>query len=194
MGRKAGVSLADVTQAAATIADRDGLAAATLTAVAQQLGIRTPSLYNHVDGLSGLRRLLALRAATVLTDAFTAAADGRDGPARLRAMAAAYRTFALQHPGLYASLLPAPRPGEDDELYRAMAAPALMVADTLTEAGIDPDTALHLTRALRSLLHGFVHLESHGGFGMPVDIDASFDAAIAMAIAATELTVGRDRA
>jgi AcrR family transcriptional regulator len=194
MGRKAGISPADVIEAAAAIADRDGLAAATLTSVAQHLGIRTPSLYNHIDGLSGLRRLLALRAATMLSEAFTAAADGLDGPAKLRAIAVAYRTFALRHPGLYASLLPAPRPGEDDELYRAMAAPALMVADTLTEAGADHDTAIHLTRALRSLLHGFVHLESHGGFGMPVDIDASFDTALTMVMAATELTAGGDPA
>ena len=33
-------------------------------------------------------------------------------------------------------------------------------------------------RALRSLLHGFVTLERDGGFGMPDDVDASFDAAI----------------
>ena len=52
--------------------------------------------------------------------------------------------------------------------------------------------AVHLTRALRSLLHGFVHLESHGGFGMPVDIDDSFDTAIAMVIAAAELTARGD--
>lgn len=188
MGRKAGISRAAVTEAATAIADREGLAATTLTAVAERLGIRTPSLYNHVDGLSGLRRLLALHAADLLNDTFAAAIEGRRGPARLRAIAAAYRTFARQHPGLYASLLPAPRPGEDDELYDAMAAPALLVADILTESGADPDDAIHLTRALRSLLHGFVHLEAHGGFGMPVELDDSFDTAVAMMIAAVDLT------
>lgn len=192
MGRKAGVSVTDVTRAAAAIADRDGLAATTLTAVAERLGIRTPSLYNHVDGLTGLRRQLALHAAAMLTDAFATAAEGNHGPAKLRAIAAAYRSFATQHPGLYASLLPAPGPEEDDELYRAMATPALMVADTLVAVGSEPDAALHHTRALRSLLHGFVHLEAHGGFGMPLDIDDSFDTAIALFVATIELAAGAD--
>ena len=50
MGRKAGITADDVAVAAAAIADRDGLEAATLTAVAADLGIQTPSLYNHVRG------------------------------------------------------------------------------------------------------------------------------------------------
>lgn len=184
MGRKAGITTTDVTREAAAIADRDGLAAATLTAVADRLSIRTPSLYNHVDGLAGLRRLLALHAATSLAEAFDAAADGRAGADRLRAIAVAYRTFALRHPGLYEALLPAPRPGEDDELYEAMAAPAMVVADTLIELGAPPPDAIHVTRVLRSLLHGFVHLETHGGFGMPLDIDASFDLTLDVIVAA----------
>lgn len=185
MGRKAGITTTDVTREAAAIADRDGLAAATLTAVADRLSIRTPSLYNHVDGLAGLRRLLALHAATSLAEAFDAAADGRAGADRLRAIAVAYRTFALRHPGLYEALLPAPRPGEDDELYEAMAAPAMVVADALVELGAPPHVAVHLTRVLRSMLHGFVHLEAHGGFGMPLDIDASFDLALDLAVDAS---------
>lgn len=192
MGRKAGITTADVTRAAAAIADRDGLAAATLTAVSDRLSIRTPSLYNHVDGLAGLRRLLALHAATALAEAFDAAADGGTAPERLRAIADAYRTFAVRHPGLYEALLPAPRPGEDDELYAALAAPAMEVADTLVELGTPPRDAVHLTRVLRSLLHGFVHLETNGGFGMPLDVDDSFELAVDLMVAAG--TAARARA
>ena len=36
------------------------------------------------------------------------------------------------------------------------------------------DDAIDATRALRSALHGFITLESGGGFGLPVDIDRSF--------------------
>jgi AcrR family transcriptional regulator len=180
MGRKAGISIIDVTEAAATIADRDGLAATTLTAVANQLGIRTPSLYNHVNGLKGLHRLLALHAAGLLTTAFATASPAQ-GSDRLRAIARAYRTFATEHPGLYEALLPAPRPGEDDELSEAMAQPVDVVAEGLSET--NPETAIHLIRALRSLLHGFVDLEANQGFGMPVDIDTSFDTAVELLIA-----------
>jgi AcrR family transcriptional regulator len=42
-----------VVEGAASLADEKGLEAVTLTALASELGIRTPSLYNHVDGLEG---------------------------------------------------------------------------------------------------------------------------------------------
>jgi hypothetical protein len=39
----------------------------------------------------------------------------------------------------------------------------------------DSDDAIDAIRALRSTLHGFVALESGGGFGLNVDIDRSFE-------------------
>ena len=41
--------------------------------------------------------------------------------------------------------------------------------------GLDGDDAVDATRALRSALHGFVSLEQAGGFGLPVDVDRSYD-------------------
>ena len=34
---------------------------------------------------------------------------------------------------------------------------------------------MHATRAVRSALHGFVGLEAVGGFGLPQDVDPSYD-------------------
>jgi AcrR family transcriptional regulator len=178
MGRKAGLTLDDVAAAAAAIADRDGLAAASLTAVAGHLGIRTPSLYNHVPGLDGLRRLLAIRASATLEEAFRSTSAAGDGADRIRAMAEAFRNFATSHRGQYEALFPAPSPGEDDGLYEAMARTASVVADVFVEMGHDQERALHLTRAFRSLLHGFVDLEINQGFGMPLDLDESFAIAL----------------
>lgn len=48
------------------------------------------------------------------------------------------------------------------------------------------DDAIDATRALRAALHGFVGLERAGGFGLPADINRSFDrlfSALAAAIA-----------
>ena len=41
------------------------------------------------------------------------------------------------------------------------------------------DAAVHAVRTVRSALHGFVALEAAGGFGLPVDLDASFDRLVA---------------
>lgn len=115
MARKAGLERKDVLDAAAQIADADGLDAVTLVSVANRLGIRAPSLYAHVDGLDGLRRQLALHAAVAMADALQRAADrrdGRDGRDALRAIAHAYRAFARQHPGWYAAAQRAVQPGK----------------------------------------------------------------------------------
>lgn len=187
MGRKAGITLNDVAAAATTIADRDGLHAATLTAVASELGIKTPSLYNHVNGLAGLKRLLAMHGAELLLHEFETAVGEKVGGEALRAVADADRDFAAKHPGLFAAFLPAPKPGEDDELYDAMAQPVYLVAEILLSMGIPQEEAIHLIRAMWALLHGFLDLEAKGGFGMPVEIDASFDAAVELMISGIEV-------
>ena len=101
MAAKHGLQASQVIQAAATLADREGLERVTLAGVAAALGVRSPSLYSHVDGLSGLRRALALEAASRLGSILADAMRDRDGLAALRALCHAYRGFATQHPGLY---------------------------------------------------------------------------------------------
>lgn len=175
MGAKAGLSKDDVIAVAAEIADRDGFDEVTLGAVARTLGVKTPSLYHHVDGLPGLRRDLAMAAAGRIGSVMGEAAALDDPRAALRAIAVAYRSFATAHPGLYASMLPAPKPGEDDELYAALAAPVQAVVPVLVALGVAESDMISTVRIVRSLLHGFVTLEHDGGFGMPVDIDETFE-------------------
>ena len=174
MARKLGLAAEDVVAAAAAIADAEGIDAVTLASVAARLGVRSPSLYAHVEGLEGLRRLLALRAARRMGAALGGAAAGRTGLDALRSLAHAYRRFAQEHPGLYAAAQRAVRPGQDDELYRALAEPVIPAVRGLAEAGVGEEDRIHLARAIRSALHGFVTLEQGGGFGMPESVDESF--------------------
>jgi AcrR family transcriptional regulator len=183
------VTVEDVGVAAVRIADRDGLEAMTLTAVAAELGIKTPSLYNHIEGLDGLKRLVAIEGSRVLLGEFESASAGLEGVEALRAIADADRRFAIAHPGMYDSFLPAPTEDEDPDLYNEMAAPVFHVAHILLGMGIPPAEAIHLIRALRALLHGFLDLEAQRGFGTPVDIDASFEASIEMVLAGIEAAV-----
>ena len=183
MGRKLGLTLTDVVGAAAAVADESGIAAATPTAVAQRLGIATPSLYNHVSGVAQLRRLLALEGARLLGECFVQAATDHTGVDALRAAAYGYRDFAAEHRGLYEALLPAPRADQDEELAKAMAEPVAVLGEVLQGLGAKPEEVVHLVRSLRSALHGFVTLERDHGFGLPVNIDASFDAMVEIVVA-----------
>jgi hypothetical protein len=104
----------------------------------------------------------------------------------LRATAHAYRRFAHEHPGLYASLLPAPRPDEDPEGAAAAAEPVKIVADVLDQLGVEPRRHVDVIRTLRSLLHGFVDLELGGGFGLSDPVDASFEVTLDLVLDAVK--------
>lgn len=185
MGRKVGLTHAQVVAAAAAVADKHGLAEVSLASVAAALGVRTPSLYAHVDGLGGLRRDLAHRANERLAVRLAAAAAGEPDPvASLRAIGRAYRAFAHAHPGLYAALLPVPLAETDPEGAARAAEPVRVVVAVLADLGITPDRHIDLIRTLRAVLHGFVDLELGHGFGLTDPVDASFETALDLVIRA----------
>ena len=92
-------------------------------------------------------------------------------------MAHAYRHWALAHPGRYAATQRASAPGDEDEQTADMDV-VQVVSQVMAGYHLDDDDAVDAIRALRSALHGFVSLETVGGFGLPVDIDRSFDALV----------------
>ncbi len=187
MGRKLGLTVEQVVEAAAEIADRDGLDALSLATVASALGVKSPSLYTHVRGLAGLRRQLALHGSRLLAIELAASVDGLDGldgPDALRTIAEQLRSFAHRHPGLNNSFLPAPAPDEDPEVAAALLEPVTVIASVLNGMNVDPTTVIPLIRALRAAVHGFVDLELKGGFGLPDNIDDSITTTINLVIEA----------
>lgn len=173
MAPRPGLTADRIVDAAAELADRDGYAALTLGRVAEALGVRTPSLYNHVAGLDELRRRLTVRAIDELGATLQRATVGRSTDAAVRAIAEAYRAFALAHPGLYATVVPSTEV-DDDEIRRAGAAVVETVLAALDGYGLGPDDAIHATRSLRAAVHGFVALELGGGFGLAQPPEETF--------------------
>jgi AcrR family transcriptional regulator len=175
---RAGLSETRVIEEGERIADEVGLSSLTLSALAGRLGVRQPSLYKHIAGTDGLRRSIALRAKEELAAVLGRAAVGRSRGEAIAAMARAYRAWALAHPGRYAAVQRAPAPGDvEDEVASAMVVEVAF--DVMAGYNLRDDDAVDAIRALRAALHGFVTLEAGGGFGMPVDVDRSFDRLVA---------------
>lgn len=172
MSRK-GIPHRTILDAAAAAADDVGLESLTLAMVAERLGIRSPSLYNHVRGLPGLRRELSLMAAEVLAAEISRAMEGAEGVDALVRAGGAIRTLAKERPGLYACLVQAPDP-KDADMVRASEGILRPLYERLDALGFRGAEAVHRLRSLRSAVHGFALLESHGGFGLPVDLEDSF--------------------
>jgi AcrR family transcriptional regulator len=169
-----GLDGATVVEAAARIADDEGLEAVSVARVAGDLGVRAPSLYNHVAGLDGLRRGIAVRALGELGDALRSVTVGRAGTDALTALARAYRAYAHAHPGSYAATQWVPGAGDEEHAHAAGAVVGVVLG-VLRAWGVEGEEAIHATRAIRSALHGFVTIEQGGGFGLDVDVEDSFD-------------------
>ena len=171
---RAGLSRAAVVEAAGVLADEGGLEELSLVDLAGRLGVRKPSLYNHMAGIGDLRRELALAGLRELGRRMFRAAAGRAGEDGLFALAEAYRAFVKERPGLYEATVRSYRlsdPG-DPEFEEEALEPVLAV---LASCGISGgEEAIHAARGLRSVAHGFATLEKAGGFGMSVDQDESF--------------------
>jgi AcrR family transcriptional regulator len=175
---RAGLSAEAVTAAGAELADAEGLDAVTLAALAARLGVRPPSLYAHVAGLDDLRARIAARGAEQLADRLQEAAAGRAGTEALEAVAEGYRAYAREHPGAYAALQRVPE--RNEQAAAAAQRTVAVVLAVLAGYGLEGQEALHATRAIRSALHGFALLEAEQGFGMPLDVDESFAALVAV--------------
>src|ERR671923_2555963 len=94
-----------VAQAAADLLNSEGLEALSLNRLAEKLDIRTPSLYNHVDGLPGLMRELSILNARNLAERLSDAAIGQSGPGLVMSVMQAYRSYIKEFTGLYLSTL-----------------------------------------------------------------------------------------
>ncbi|MGZ4187687.1 MAG: TetR/AcrR family transcriptional regulator [Solirubrobacteraceae bacterium] len=170
---RAGLDTEAVVAAAAQLADAEGLEAVTLARLASIVGVRSPSLYAHVDGLDDLRRRLAVRGARELAAALQKAVAGRSRGDALWALADAYRAYARAHPGTYAALQRAPDLGDPEGAVAATGVVDVVLA-VLRGYGLEGDEAVHAVRIVRAALHGFVTLETGGGFGLPLALDDSY--------------------
>lgn len=174
---KIGLEITTILEAAGDLANHYGMQEVTLANLAKKLNIRPPSLYNHFDGLSGLRKKLAIYGLEKLYDDLAIATIGVSGTEALLALSKAYINFARKYPGLYEATLMAPDP-EELEVQQAGAKIVNLTVLVLQSFQLQGDLALHAVRGLRSILHGFSALEQKGGFKMTLDLDESIEIVI----------------
>jgi AcrR family transcriptional regulator len=185
---RAGLSPDAVVRLAVEVVDAGGttgFADLTLAKVAAKAGVAAPSLYKHVGSLADLRREVTLIAVGELTAAGTSATVGRAGADALRALATAWRSYALDHPGRYAATQIGPDPDAPaDAALRDAAAESVQVVVAVLRGFDLPDARLiDAVRAVRAGVHGFVTLELGGGFRMREDVDQSFTVLLDMLVA-----------
>jgi AcrR family transcriptional regulator len=144
----------------------------SMAAVAEAVGVRTPSLYKRFADREALLARVRSDAYTALRAAIVTGAGKRTGAERVRTMAIAYRNFALKHPRLYA-LLFSPEERADAATQEARVSAAMPALEALRELTGEHD-ALSAARTLTAFLHGYVTMVSAGAFRLGGDVDVAF--------------------
>ena len=160
----------DLVRAAFAILDDDGPDALTMRRLAEDLGMRAPSLYKHVPDKATLETALIEDALFAMGDALhhALAHPGRRGV--VASVLRAYREQALAHPNRY-------RLATSGRLRRDLLPECLeeWAGQPFFFAAGDP----FRSQALWSFAHGMVILEIDGRYPEDSDLDRTWDAGAA---------------
>ena len=170
---KKGLSREVIVDAAAALVEQKGLDQITLHELAGALGVKTASLYNHLQGMPELSARLTELALTRLMDALRGAMRGLTGMDAFRALGAAYRAFAREQPQLYKALIRLPQ-FEDTRLSELKSGFMHLFREVLAPYALSEEMQIHYSRMMRSALHGFVSLEAAGYFRRAIDAEESY--------------------
>jgi AcrR family transcriptional regulator len=153
-----------IVDAALELLEADGADALSMRRVADRVGIRAPSIYEHLADKRALEAAIISRGFELLANASEQTVTGAADP--LAALATVYRSFAADHPHLYR--LMTARELDRDLLADGVeerAGAALVAA-----AGGDRD----LARAIWAFAHGMLILELDRRFPPEADLDAAW--------------------
>jgi AcrR family transcriptional regulator len=159
---------------ARALVERGGADALTVSAVALQAGVKAPSLYKHFADRAALLKAVEISVLRDLESALRAGTKGRSPAERLRAMASAYRRFALKHPRRY-GVIYSEHAFDDPEIAAACLFAAKPLFEELEAAGVPKARILPLSRTLTAWLHGFVSMEIVQAFRLGGSIDEAFE-------------------
>jgi AcrR family transcriptional regulator len=160
-GRPARIGEQQILTTAEAIIDCDGWDALTMTELAQQLGVKVPSLYNHLESLEMLQHRLRCRFVRQIGDALQAVIPAAGETESIFQLAIAYRSYAHDHPGRYQAITVGDRVNDSDLAEAGIYAGGAL-RSILATAGLDGAEIEFWQLALWAAVHGFVSLELSG--------------------------------
>jgi len=175
MSTKRDLDSQTILNAAVELAEERGLENISLLQIAEKLGVKPPSLYNHLSGLQEISSGIAKLAISRLGDSIRNAAVGRSKGDALSAIASAYRKFAKENPELYKAILRF-HDYDDDGIQEAGHAVVRILYQVMEPYHFSGEETVNFVRGFRSALHGFVSLEEAGFFqSAEANVDGSYE-------------------
>jgi len=156
--------------------EKDGVAALTLRAVGQRLGVSRTALYRHFADKSALLAAVATEGFRTLREQTQLAWDGQGGGRKgLEAMGTAYVRFAVAHPSHYRVMFggyvrdAAPDSDLAGEGAGAFQVLVNAIVSQQNDGRIREDNPLALAQYIWANVHGIAMLAIDGQLKQPVD-------------------------
>lgn len=174
---RVGLDKNTILKTAANMADTNGIASVSLKALAEELGIKSPSLYKHISGLDELNKELMLYGWKALEQDIIKASIGKAKDDAIISICWAYRNYVILHPGVYEAMQWYNMYLSEEHL-NATEGIISVLFQVLDAYNLSEEQKVHIVRMLRGFLQGFLTIESHGGYGNPQPIDDTFNFAL----------------
>lgn len=171
---KAGLGKNMILNTAVKLADEKGIAYITIKSLAEKLGVKPPSLYKHISGLDELNQELMLYGWKLLEEEMMRSAVGKSKDDAVIAMCYAYRNFVALHGGLFEAMQWYNMYKSERHLQATERIVSLLF-QVFDAYDLREEQKVHAVRMLRGFLQGFLSIESHNGFGNPLNVNDTFD-------------------
>lgn len=179
---RAGIDKAAIIKNAAQLVNQAGMEQITMKMLADKLGIKPPSLYNHIKGLEDLKKQLMIFGWTQAKEKLLLSLAGVSGYDAIKAMCYAFYDYATENTGLFEVMLWYNK-FENEEAAEATAELLAVIFRITRSLDIPDNYGFHLIRTFRGFLEGFFLLVNNGSFGHPLPITDSFEISVNILIA-----------
>jgi len=165
-------------ETAKDLIDEYGYSNFSMRLLADKLGVKTASLYTHIDSMNSLITEVGLLVLKEQKEYLMSYISGKHRGQAVMALALAYRNFAKEHKELYRFIMQIPI-SSNDELKRAATMVTEPFMHVLIEYKFSNKQKMHWQRILRGTMHGFISQEEYGYFShYPIDVEESYKLAI----------------
>ncbi|MBW4651682.1 MAG: WHG domain-containing protein [Kaiparowitsia implicata GSE-PSE-MK54-09C] len=177
----------DVVQAAINCLDRDGETALGVNRVAQELGVKPPAIYKHLDGNTGLRRAVALEIwRTYLTDCQSQMTGITEPHTLLRVKAQATRNFAQRYPARYTVMMQYQMRPTDPEEVEIIQDSLHLLQKSLQLYKLSEEALIDVMRMVNAAIYGFITREQQELMTLNRSTDRSYEVMLNALLVAIE--------
>lgn len=189
---RTGLSKDEILQKAIELVNAKGISYLTVTTLSENLGIKKPSLYYHVQTVEEVIQWIMIYGWRKVSTEIVAQAKDINPEISMKNYARLFYKFAKENPGIFESMLWYNK-YVSDELKNATDGLYDFFFGQTKKIGIDKKRANHLLRTFRAFLEGFILLESHNSFGNPVSIKESFEISLQVLIEGMKMCKGESK-